>query len=105
MINYIFILVALFQVSSLALAAEIEGYRILDSQEGSVFEQVGLQKMDVIKSANGEPVDSIQKAMELYNTVKLKNKVKWQVERDGKSKNLEYVNEHGIRNETGNENK
>ena len=44
--------------------------------------------MDVIRSDNGEPVDSVQKAMELYNSSKMTNKTKLQVERDGKAKTL-----------------
>jgi len=69
---------------------EINGFRILDMQEGSIFGQLGLNRMDVLKSVNGEPVDSIQKAMELYNTLKNGNQVKLGIERGGKDQMMSY---------------
>lgn len=69
---------------------EINGFRILDMQEGSIFSQLGLSRMDVLKSVNGEPVDSIQKAMELYNTMKNGNQVKLGIERGGKDQMNTY---------------
>lgn len=69
---------------------EINGFRILDMQQGSIYEELGLQRMDVIKGVNGEPVDSIQKAMEMYNTLKNGNQVKMQIERGGKVEVFTY---------------
>ena len=69
---------------------EINGFRLVDMQPGSIYEQLGLQRMDVIKGVNGEPLDSVQKAMELYNTLKNGNQVKLQVERGGKSDTFTY---------------
>lgn len=69
---------------------EINGFRILDMQPGSVYEQLGLQRMDVIKGVNGEPVDSVQKAMEMYNTLKNGNQVKIQIERGGRLDTFTY---------------
>lgn len=69
---------------------EINGFRILDMQPGSIYEQLGLQRMDVIKGVNGEPIDSVQKAMELYNTLKNGNQVKLQIDRGGKSDTFTY---------------
>ena len=59
-------------------------------QPGSIYEQLGLQKMDVIRGVNGEPVDSIQKAMEMYNTLKNGSQVKMQIERGGKTDTFTY---------------
>lgn len=69
---------------------EINGFRLLDMQPGSIFEQLSLKPMDVIKGVNGEPVDSIQKAMEMYNTLKNGSQVKLQVERGGKNDTFTY---------------
>ena len=73
-----------------ASTGEINGFRILDMQPGSIYEQLGLQRMDVIKGVNGEPVDSVQKAMELYNTLKNGNQVKMQIERGGRTDTFTY---------------
>ncbi|MEK6627592.1 MAG: type II secretion system protein GspC [Bdellovibrionota bacterium] len=69
---------------------EINGFRILDMQPGTIYEQLGLQRMDVIKGVNGEPIDSVQKAMEMYNTLKNGNQVKMQIERGGKTESFTY---------------
>lgn len=69
---------------------EINGFRVLDMQPGSIYEQLGLQRMDVIKGVNGEPVDSVQKAMEMYNTLKNGTQVKMQIERGGKTETFTY---------------
>lgn len=69
---------------------EINGFRVLDMQPGSIYEQLGLQRMDVIKGVNGEPVDSVQKAMEMYNTLKNGTQVKMQIDRGGKTETFTY---------------
>ncbi len=69
---------------------EINGFRILDMQEGSIFPQLGLQRMDVLKGVNGEPIDSVQKAMEMYNTFKNGTQVKLLIERGGKLETMIY---------------
>jgi len=70
---------------------EIDGFTVLDFQPGSIFEQLGLNRMDVIKSVNGEPVDSPAKAMELYNALKNSDKVSIKVERGGRDEDLNYT--------------
>jgi general secretion pathway protein C len=69
---------------------EIDGFRILDFQPGSIYEQLGINRMDVIKGVNGEPVDNPTKAMELYNALKSSDKVVLQIDRGGKQETLEY---------------
>jgi general secretion pathway protein C len=68
----------------------VDGFRILDIQDDSLFKQLGLQRMDVIKEVNGEPVDSPAKAMELYQSLKDSNNITIGIERDGRMQNLDY---------------
>jgi len=68
----------------------INGFRILDMQPGSIYEQLGLQRMDVIKSVNGTPVDSPAKAMELYQTLKNSGDLNITVDRGGKTETKNY---------------
>jgi general secretion pathway protein C len=70
---------------------EIDGFRLLDFQPGSIYEKLGLQRMDVIKGVNGDPVDSPAKAMELYNALKNSDKINISVERNGKTESLDYT--------------
>ncbi len=69
---------------------EINGFRLLDIQPGSIFEQLGLQRMDVIKGVDGTPVDNPQKAMELYSALKNSSKLGLEIERGGKKQTLNY---------------
>lgn len=69
----------------------VEGFRILDMEEGSLFESLGLQVQDVIKGVNGEPVDSPAKAMELYNALKTSNRIDIEIERNGRSEQFNYT--------------
>ena len=69
---------------------EINGFKLLDMQPGSIYEQLGLKRGDVIKGVNGEAVDSVQKAMEMYNTLKNGSQVKLRVETGGKDETYTY---------------
>lgn len=67
------------------VTGEVTCFRLLDMQAGSIFEELRLQRMDCIKSVNGEPVTSVQKAMEMYQALKNGSTVKLGIERGGQS--------------------
>lgn len=69
---------------------EINGYRLVDYQPGSIFEQMGLPRGTLIKSAGGEPVNSIQSAMEMFNKLKKESKVELGVEVNGSDQKYNY---------------
>lgn len=69
---------------------EIECYKLVAIQPGSVYTQLGLQNGDCIKAVNGEKVDSPAKAMELYNALKTSNQIKISRERDGRDDDVDY---------------
>ena len=48
----------------------INGFRLIDMQPGSIYEQLGLKPNDVLRGVNGETIDSVQKAMEMYTALK-----------------------------------
>ncbi len=69
---------------------QANGFRIMDIQPGSIYERLGLKQGDVIKSVNGEKVDSPQKAMELYNALKSSNNIRLGLERNGKDDDFNF---------------
>lgn len=69
---------------------EINGYRLVDFQPGSIFEQLGLTRGTLIKTAGGEPVNSIQAAMEMFNKMKTSNSIKLGVEMNGTEQMMNY---------------
>lgn len=68
----------------------VEGFRFVNIQPGSVYEKLGFKVGDMIRSANGEAVNSPQKAMEMYNLLKTSNFVQLGVERDGREERFNY---------------
>jgi general secretion pathway protein C len=70
---------------------EINGYRLVDYQPGSIFEQLGLARGTLIENAGGEPVNSIQSAMEMFNKMKKENTVVLGVEENGSKSKKTYI--------------
>lgn len=72
----------------------VDGYRFTGIQPGSIYEKLGFKVQDVIKSVNGEPVNSPTKAMELYNSLKGQANLQLEVERNGRTEKFSYsINE------------
>ena len=70
---------------------EIDGFTLLDFQPDSVFSQLGLQKMDILKGVNGEDITTPAKAMELFNTLKGAKSITVEFERNGKKEKNSYT--------------
>ncbi|OFZ10945.1 MAG: hypothetical protein A2Z20_08835 [Bdellovibrionales bacterium RBG_16_40_8] len=68
----------------------VDGFRFVNIQQGSVFEKLGFKIGDMIRSVNGEPVNSPTKAMEMYNLLKTSNSVQLGVDRDGREERFNY---------------
>lgn len=77
-------------VPNLGPDGRVDGFKVLNLQPGSVFEKLGIKKMDVIKTVNGEPVDSASKAMELFNRLRDAPSINLGVQRDGRLESLNY---------------
>lgn len=69
---------------------EINGYRLVDFQPGSIFDQLGIPRGAVIKSAGGEPVTSIQTAMDMFNRMKKEKNVSLGIEVNGSNQTFKY---------------
>jgi general secretion pathway protein C len=70
---------------------EIEGFKFISIQPGSVYTQLGFQNGDTIKAVNGEKIDSPAKAMELYNALKNSSNIKLTKSRDGRDEEVDYT--------------
>jgi len=69
---------------------EIQGFRFVSIQPDSIYTKLGFQVGDVIKSVNGEPIDSPAKALELYNALKGSSEIRLNMERNGQDQEMEY---------------
>ena len=69
---------------------EVSGFKLVNIKAGSVYETLGLKRGDIIKGVNGEPVDTPQKAMELYQALKNADSIQLELERDGSPVTFNY---------------
>jgi len=69
---------------------EINGYRLVDYQPDSIFGELGIPKGALIESANGEPITSIQAAMEMFNKLKKEAKISIVTEVNGSKQTFNY---------------
>jgi general secretion pathway protein C len=70
---------------------EIECFKFLSIQPGSIYTQLKFQNGDCISGVNGEKIDSPAKAMEMYNALKNSANLKLQLERDGRPLEYDYT--------------
>ncbi len=67
------------------------GWALADVAPGSVFEKLGVRRGDVIKAVNGEFVDSIAKAQQMYQSFKSgTDNISIQIDRDGRPETLSF---------------
>jgi general secretion pathway protein C len=69
----------------------IDGFRIYRIRPGSLYQRLGLQNGDVIKSVNNQKLDNYEAAMGLWTNLKNQQSFSLEVERQGTSQ--EYVYE------------
>ena len=76
---------------------EMVGFRLEYIKSGSIYEQLGLKKSDIIVSVAGEQPTSQIHAAELFHRLKNRSKLDIMVKRDGKDIEFSYsVNEDGV---------
>lgn len=68
-----------------------DGFMVNRIKSGSLFEKMGLKNGDVIRGFNGEPLQSADKMLGLYSTMKSGSEVTLNIKRRGKEEELRYV--------------
>jgi general secretion pathway protein C len=66
------------------------GFLVRQIQQGSLYEKLGMRAGDVIKSVNGQPINTAEDAMRLYQQMSSINSVQMEITRGGKSESLYY---------------
>ncbi len=69
---------------------EYDGYRLSAIRRGTLADQLGIKNGDIIHSVNGEPLTSMQSAMNAYNTMKTQSSFCFEVSRRGTPTELCY---------------
>ena len=66
------------------------GFLVRQIQPDSVYQKLGLQVGDVIRSVNGQPVNTLQDAMRVYQQASSSSSVRLEVVRNGRPEVLQY---------------
>lgn len=66
------------------------GFRVVNIQSGSVFEELGVKEGDVIRSVNGTPIRTPQEALKTYQKLRTADRFRLDVLRDGQQVTLNY---------------
>ena len=67
-----------------------EGFKLVGVRPGSLYRSIGVRSGDVIKSINGKPIDSPNKALDLFEQLKNSSNINLEIELRGQPKQLNY---------------
>ncbi|MDH4246487.1 MAG: PDZ domain-containing protein [Deltaproteobacteria bacterium] len=71
-------------------SGDLNGFQIRDIVPGSVFHQIGLQNMDVIRSLNGEAITTADQALRLMTAFRNERNIRLEVRRGAEDLALNY---------------
>ena len=66
------------------------GYTIKNITKGSLYEKLGLKNFDIIRHVNGNAIDSMEKAIELFHTLKNEREITINIVRNKKPLSFNY---------------
>ena len=67
-----------------------EGLSMSNIKPNSIFRRMGLRNGDVLKSVDGQEIQSVDDALKLYDSLKSADKVAVQIQRRGTERTIEY---------------
>ncbi|SFV68706.1 General secretion pathway protein C [hydrothermal vent metagenome] len=77
-------------ISENKLNGKLHGFKINYIKKGSDFEKLGLKRGDLLTAINAEELDNLGAVMSLYGDINNIENLTLTVERNGKSKDIEY---------------
>ena len=69
---------------------KIDGFKIRSIKRGSVFEELGLKKGDIIIAVNDKPIKTYKAAFDIYQNILKYSDIKIKILRNGVEKEFEY---------------
>ncbi len=69
---------------------ETTGFQLRRIQRGSLIAQIGLQRGDILRNINGLPLNSPEKALQLFGQLRQAKKINIDLERRGKAMTFAY---------------
>lgn len=69
---------------------EIDGFRLSAIRRGSLLEKLGIKNGDIVHGVNGNPLNSTQAAMKVYETLRNEKSFNFEITRRNQRQTLEY---------------
>lgn len=69
---------------------EFDGYRLSAIRRNTIADKLGIRNGDIIHAVNGKPLNSMQSAMEAYNTMQSEKGFEFKVTRRGQEMTMKY---------------
>ena len=69
---------------------EFDGYRLSAIRRNTLADQLGIKNGDIIHAVNGQPLNSVQSAMNAYNTLRTDSSFCFEISRRGSPTELCY---------------
>ena len=69
---------------------EADGFKLFAIRPGSLYSKMGIENGDVIQKINGFPMNSPDKALEVYQKIKTSDSIEVELTRQGKKKRMTY---------------
>jgi S1-C subfamily serine protease len=88
--NFFLVLILLFS-NGLFAKGVAKGLRLSEIEQGSIYQQLGLQNGDVILKVNGAAPDSVEALNAILSGKKAGDKFELVIDRKGKEKTLHYT--------------
>lgn len=73
-----------------AIPVKDEGFRIRSIKKGSIFEKIGLQNGDLLRSVNGIQLKSFEEAMRAYKMLRTETRLRLDILRGSTQQSLDY---------------
>lgn len=83
-------LLAQVKVTPYLEAGQVRGFRLADVERGSLAESLGIRDGDIIKGVEGQRLDSIERAIQIYGEMKHRSVITVEIERNGRPLILTY---------------
>jgi len=71
--------------------ADYSGFQIRSIRSGSIFQRIGLQNFDVIKSVNGQPITTADQALRLLTMFRNETEISMDLHRRNEPLKLHYI--------------
>ncbi len=72
---------------------KITGFKVVSVRPNSIYTEMGIKRGDIIRGVNGDAVDSPQRAMQMYQSLKQGQLLNIQIVRDGQRRIINYFAE------------